>query len=32
VSLRLPEAPEKSARIPSGRAGDFTYDQSLRFK
>ncbi len=32
ASLKLPAAPEKSARIPSSGAGDFTYDQSLRFK
>jgi hypothetical protein len=32
ASLRLPEAPEKSARIPSSGSGGFTYDQGLRFK
>jgi hypothetical protein len=32
ASLRLPEGPEKSAKIPSRRVGDFTYDQGLRFK
>jgi len=32
ATLKLPEVPEKSARIPSRRVGDFTYDQSLRFK
>ena len=32
ASLRLPEAPEKSARFRSGRPGDFTHDQILRFK
>jgi hypothetical protein len=30
--LRLPEAHPKSAKIPSSQTGDFTYDQSLRFK
>ena len=32
ASLKLPEAPEKSAKVPTHRVGDFTYDQSLRFK
>jgi hypothetical protein len=32
VSLSLPEAPEKSARVPSRQVGDIHYDQSLRFK
>jgi len=32
VSLRLPEPPAKSAGFPSSQPGDFTYDQSLRFK
>jgi hypothetical protein len=32
VSLRLPEAPEKSSPIPSSRSGGFAYDQGLRFK
>ncbi len=32
ASLRLPETPEKPARSPLNRPGDFTYDQSLRFK
>ena len=32
ASLRLPEAPEKSARSPQSRAGGFTCDQGLRFK
>jgi len=32
ASLRLPEVPEKFAKIPSSRTGDFTYDQGLRVK
>ncbi len=32
ASLRLPEAPEKPVPFPPTRSGDFTYDQSLRFK
>jgi hypothetical protein len=32
VSLSLPEAPGKSAKIPPRRTGAFAYDQSLRFK
>jgi hypothetical protein len=32
ASLRLPEASEKSAKTPSNRTGDFTYNPSLRFK
>jgi hypothetical protein len=32
ASLRLPEAHPKSAKTPSSRSGDFTYDQGLRFK
>ncbi len=32
VSLRLPEAAEKSAKLPPTKAGEFTYDQSLRFR
>jgi hypothetical protein len=32
ASLRLPEAPERSAKIPSNQTGVFTYDQGLRFK
>jgi hypothetical protein len=32
ASLRLPETHAKSAKIPPSRPGDFTYDQSLRFK
>jgi hypothetical protein len=30
--LRLPEAPETPAMPSLSRSGDFTYDQSLRFK
>jgi hypothetical protein len=32
ASLRLPEAPQKSTKIPSSQEGVFTYDQALRFK
>lgn len=32
ASLRLPEAPKKSAGFPPSRSGGLTYDQSLRFK
>jgi len=32
ASLRLPEPPEKSVKIPSRQMGDFSYDQTLRFK
>ncbi len=32
ASLRLPETPVKSAKFPPIRSGDFTYDQSFRFK
>ncbi|MCH7643493.1 MAG: hypothetical protein IH974_01540 [Myxococcales bacterium] len=32
ASLRLPEAPEKPTKFPPIKAGDFTYNQGLRFK
>ncbi len=32
ASLRLPQAPEKPAKFPPTKTGDFPYDQSLRFK
>jgi len=32
ASLRLPEGPEKSTKMPARRTGDFPYDPSLRFK
>lgn len=32
ASLKLPDAPESSARLPSATSSDFTHSESLRFK